>query len=194
MQLDKYPVKARHELLKIIVPGGQTAAITIRESNMTAQSIESPRKPTTRHRAKRKTYKDSDTKARRIVALAVHSNAPPMEIAELCNTSHQNVYQTLNRYGIDIKDLDNYKKQRSDILAGIQDKILNKIELSGIKIDSAKTLKDALTGFGILYDKERLETGKTTGNIGVGIALSEPMQAAVDRIISRAQPVTENKV
>jgi hypothetical protein len=154
------------------------------KDNMTAQSIERPR-------AKRKTYKDSDTKARKIVALAVHSNAPPTDIAAIVKTSRQNVHQTLKRYGIDTKDLESYKDRRAEILTGIQAKLLKSVDDTVIQKASLNNIAYAFSQF---HNAERLETGQTTGNIGVGIALSEPMQAAVERIITRSTPVDNPQI
>jgi predicted DNA-binding protein YlxM (UPF0122 family) len=118
-----------------------------------------------------------DTKAHKIVSLALHTNAPPQEIADIVNTSRQHVHQTLERYGIDTKDLETYKDRRAEVLAGLQDKILKTVDDASIK--DASVLQK-VTAFGILYDKERLERGQTTQNIGALIGMIHQIQTEQD--------------
>jgi hypothetical protein len=153
---------------------------------MTAQSIDRPRKPTTITRRPRK-----GSKAEAILTLSATTPATPIEIAESIHTCPSHVTQTLQRYGVTPNRLDSYKKNRADIMAGMQLKILKYVNDDSLKKASVNNLAYSLAQFNTI---ERLERGQTTGNVGVGIALSEPMQAAVDRIISRAQPIIENKV
>ena len=86
------------------------------------------------------------------------------EIGKLTGTSHENVIQTLQRYKIDTKQLTGFKKTRADIMAGIQDNILSTINDD---IINKSSLKDRIISASILYDKERLETGKSTQNIAM---------------------------
>lgn len=57
-----------------------------------------------------------------------------------------------------------YKEHRADVLAGLQVKALSNLDETRLKAASALQL---VTATGILYDKERLERGQTSANIGV---------------------------
>ena len=72
-----------------------------------------------------------------------------------------------------------YKSLRADIAAEMQRKILRRCDLRHIKVASARDLKDAITAFGILVDKERLERGQATSRIEVD--LSARLRAALSR-------------
>jgi len=78
------------------------------------------------------------------------------QIAKLLNCCHQNIAQRLQPYRDTIYSLPHYKKHRADILTTLQSQILNSIDEKDIK--DASVLQ-RLTGFGILYDKERTERG-----------------------------------
>lgn len=99
------------------------------------------------------------SKAEHILTLTTTTPATPTEIAESLDTSISNVSHTLKRYGITPNTVNSYKNHRAEIIAGIGEKILSQVKMTDIKIDSAKSLQQALTGWGILYDKERLERG-----------------------------------
>ena len=103
------------------------------------------------------------TKAEAILTLTTTTPATPIQIAESLDTSISNVSHCLKRYGIEPNDQESYKNHRAEIYAGIQEKILKRINLPEIKIESAKEFQQAMTGFGILYDKERLERGQSAG-------------------------------
>jgi hypothetical protein len=81
------------------------------------------------------------------------------------------------------EELETFKTQEANALRAFRLKYLELIDQTDIK----KMISTrGFTDYGIAYDKERLERGQTTGNIGVGVALSEPLQAAVDLIARRA--------
>jgi hypothetical protein len=139
---------------------------------MAAQSIDRPRPK----RASRPLKPRKGSKTAAILALATTTPATPPEIAESLNLSSQAIHQCLQRYGITPNTVDSYKKNRAEIFAGLQEKILQSVELEDIK--SASILQ-RITAAGILYDKERLETGKTTANIGTLIARIEDVQREI---------------
>ena len=60
-----------------------------------------------------------------------------------------------------------YRDMRADIAAELQRQILGKCDLRTVKITTAKELQSALTGWGILYDKERLERDQSTSNVSI---------------------------
>ena len=102
------------------------------------------------------------SKAQAIITVTTTTPATPPQVAKAVGTSVQHVYDVYARYGINPNTLDNFKKHRAYIFAGIQETIASKLDVANFKIDSARALKDALTGVGILFDKERLERGQAT--------------------------------
>ena len=106
-----------------------------------------------------------------MVAAAETATCP--EIARACDTSNQHVHQVLARYGLTLANTENYKQNRSEILAGLQDKILQTIDDDAIK---AAPLAARAATYGILFDKERLERGQATGNINVLVGYIQDLQ------------------
>lgn len=86
------------------------------------------------------------------------------EIGDIVGRDKSNVSRALRRYGFEMKGLGRYKDNRADILAGFQNRILEAIDSN--KLDKA-SLKDIALSYGILYDKERLERGKSTENVAM---------------------------
>jgi len=87
---------------------------------------------------------------------------PPLsdtQIANLLNCSKQNINQRLKDYRDDIQGLPAFKKNRADILALTQSRIIN--SLTNKDIQKTPAVQRA-TMFGIFYDKERLERGQAT--------------------------------
>lgn len=107
------------------------------------------------------------SKAETILTLATTTNHSQADIARIVGADPGTVTQTLNRYNIDRTKLDTFKNHRADILAGLQNKIIERLNIDDIKIDNAKAMQSAITGFGILYDKERVERGLSTTNLDV---------------------------
>ena len=107
------------------------------------------------------------SKANAILTLTTTTPATPTEIAESVDTSVSNVSHTLARYGIEPNTVESFKKHRAEIIAGMGEKILRNINIDTIKIETAKEMQSALTGWGILYDKERLERGESTSNVSI---------------------------
>lgn len=72
----------------------------------------------------------------------------------------------LSRYNkgeaVKSKAIDLFKKNRADILAGLQRKIIKCLDANTLKKASASQL---FMGLGVCYDKERLERGESTANI-----------------------------
>lgn len=142
------------------------------ESNPNQESRRATPKTTVKVRKPRK-----GSKAEAILTLTTTTPATPSEIAESVNCSKPNVTQTLQRYGIEPNIAESFKDKRAQILVGLQEKIARKLNIDGIKITTAKELQSAITGFGILFDKERLETGNSTENVNVLVAGLKDLQA-----------------
>ena len=86
------------------------------------------------------------------------------EIATLTNCDHSNVVRVLQRYGIVAKEVKEFKDHRAEVLAGLQHKLIQSITADDIK---KAPLGSRILAAAQLYDKERLETGKSTGNLAV---------------------------
>lgn len=119
---------------------------------MTAQAIDTPRRPVRGRKGK----KDL------IIDLAQKSQLANCEIAQISGTSTSNVSQILKRYNLQAKQVDEYVTCRAKILQGLQARILKSINDTDIKDAS---LLQRLSGLGILYDKERLELNLSTANL-----------------------------
>lgn len=113
-----------------------------------------------------------------------HPDLTVREIAALADTGHSHVVQTLQRYGIQQEHVEHYKRHRADILAGLQHRLLASVTDEDVK---KAPMGSRILAAAQLYDKERLETNKATALIGHGIALSQPLQDAVDRIVKRLE-------
>ena len=93
-----------------------------------------------------------------------HPNLSYEKIGKLLGCTKANVIQRLRPYKDEIESLPAFKKNRGDILAIVQNKLLNSISLDDIK---GASLLQKVTAMGVLYDKERLETGQSTSNTSV---------------------------
>ena len=86
------------------------------------------------------------------------------DIATIVGCSKQNVWERLQTVGYDDVDLDSFNNSRADILAFVQSKLINSLDSDAIK---EMQPYQRVVATGILYDKERLERGKSTSNINV---------------------------
>jgi transposase len=144
---------------------------------MTAQAVKT-QKPLNKilKRGRPKKTKDQTVKAMVIAGMTER------EIAKAMNSPKTTVHDMIHR-NFTQEELETFKTQEANALRAFRLKYLELIDQTDIK----KMISTrGFTDYGIAYDKERLERGQTTGNIGVGVALSEPLQAAVDLIARRA--------
>lgn len=115
------------------------------------------------------------SKSPKIVELATeHPDLTTREIGKLADCSHVNVVKVLDRYGIKKQETDDYKANRADILTGIQHRILKTVTDDDLK---RMPVGQRLMGFGILYDKERLERGQSTDNQSVIVTHIRDLQS-----------------
>lgn len=92
------------------------------------------------------------------------------QIATLAKCSKQNVHQRLEAVGYNKQDLENFKESRADVFAFLQSKLINSIEHAEIK---KLNPYQRIVGASILYDKERLELGKSTGRIDIHCVINQ---------------------
>jgi predicted DNA-binding protein YlxM (UPF0122 family) len=145
---------------------------------MTAQSIERPRKP-----------KLTNLDKAKAVELKIKHKLSYADIAKMNGCSrqyiHQEISDTVNELLPDI-DTNEYQTILAKTLYGKHAKIIQSIDNE--VIDKAG-LGERASAAGRILSDARIAMGRPSSLVGVGIALSEPMQAAVDRIISRSLPV-----
>lgn len=91
-----------------------------------------------------------------------HPTLTTREIGAIANCSHVNVVNTLQRYGIDHGQLQDFKAHRADVIAGLQHRLL--VSVTDADIQKAP-LGSRILAAAQLYDKERLERGQSTSNI-----------------------------
>lgn len=98
-------------------------------------------------------------KLRKLLDAGIQS---PSAIAEISGCAPATASQAISRYIKDVKALEDYKKNRADILAEKQREVLAALCPADIKKASGK---DKAMIYGIFYDKERLERGESTSNL-----------------------------
>ncbi len=146
------------------------------ENPNTITRVQSKSKPISKPRKAKtaKTIKISP-KAEKILSLQTEQpSATRREIAKQADVSASYVQEVLERYGLTPETVKDYKNNRADILTGLQHRIIKSITEQDIQ---KAPLAARMMAIGISFDKERLERGQTTQNIGQLIAHIEGLQA-----------------
>ncbi len=86
------------------------------------------------------------------------------ELGKLNDISHVAVINLFKRHGIERERIEEYKGNRADFLAGLQERIIGSITEADLEKAS---LRDKVISAGVLYDKERLERGQSTSNVSL---------------------------
>jgi len=81
------------------------------------------------------------------------------QIAKLVGCSRPNIVQRLQKAAVDIELTYKFRKHRGEILANLQRRIIQSITPADLE---KAGLRDKVISSGILFDKERLEEGKST--------------------------------
>lgn len=89
-------------------------------------------------------------------------NLTTRELGKLNGIDHSAVVRLFQRHGIERERTEEYKGNRADFLAGLQEKIVSRITDEDIQKAS---LRDKVIAAATLYDKERLERGQSTVNL-----------------------------
>lgn len=95
------------------------------------------------------------------------------QIGKQVGCSKSNVIQRLHYHGLADNSIRHFIDNRGDVFAWIQSRLLFSLTDADIKKMQAR---DRIVSAGILYDKERLERGQSTGNISVIIGHIEMLQ------------------
>ncbi len=115
-----------------------------------------------------------------------HPDLNTIEIAAIASTDHSHVVKTLQRYGADYGAVKDFKQHRAEIFAGISHRLASSITQQDIE----KTpLGSRIMAMGILYDKERLESGLSTANMATlhgDIAALRAQDKAVDNPVDKS--------
>ena len=111
-----------------------------------------------------------------------------VEIARICGCARETVSRKLS--GCQLESLPSFVQHRAEVLAFWQRKILSSVTPNDIK---KANFASKMAGFGILYDKERLERGQSTGNIGVIIGHIEMLQRGGGTIQSDRSTISTNQ-
>ena len=86
------------------------------------------------------------------------------EISKILGCSKSNIYYHLEKVSEDVDALPVFKKHRADLLAMKGRELYNSLDAEAI---AKASLSQRVVAFGILTDKERMERGETTHNIGI---------------------------
>ena len=130
------------------------------DQKLTTRTIKPPRQGTARER---------------IVKLKTSNpTLSERQIADLAGCSKSSVHIALERYGIKPERIEDYKSNRADIFAGLQDRIIAKLTDAALEKTPAIQL---VTAASILYDKERLERGQSTDNQSVIVTHIRDLQS-----------------
>jgi len=84
------------------------------------------------------------------------------QIAKIVGCSKPNIVQRLHRACLSLDLTDRYRKNRAEVLGNLQRRISQSITDADL---TKAGLRDKVISMGVLYDKERLETGQSTQNI-----------------------------
>lgn len=122
-----------------------------------------PIKKETKTRKSQKPRANRGSKTLAIVkAKQQNPNLSTVAIGKLVDCTHSNVIRVLKRYNIERNIVEQWKENRGDILAGIQEKVAMSITPADIE---KAGLRDRAVVLGILHDHERLERGQSTQNV-----------------------------
>jgi hypothetical protein len=129
-----------------------------------AAQVADPRKTQSTRKRGKGNYLKEEEKQEIITTALTNPNLTQDQIGALTNVDRSTVSRLLADYRIVKDNVDFYKENRADIFAGIQQKILTGITDAELQKAPVQVKMMAL---GVIYDKERLERGQSTENIGL---------------------------
>lgn len=132
-------------------------------------------------RSRRKSEKLTQKTKDKIAELAQNTELSQSEIAKLTDVERSTVSKVLLNYGIVQKTVEEYKKNRADILSGLQERIIKSITDDEIK---KMPVGQRVMAYGIIYDKERLERNQAT-------SITDEVDSIVQRIERRYSKVID---
>lgn len=114
-----------------------------------------------------------------IIDLIENKGLTTGQAAKLLGCDRSNISQRLKVVGVQPGYLKKYKDNRADVFAAYQSIILDSITPNDLK---KAGLSQKMMGFGVLYDKERLERGQSTENIAYADVVKA--QEIIDRKVA----------
>lgn len=100
------------------------------------------------------------------------------QIGKLLGCDSKNVWVRLQKSGYDLDNTKYYRQNRAEILAYEQNRIRQ--HFTDAKLQKS-SLRDLVVAYGILYDKERLESGLSTANVSYSDAIKARKQLLKER-------------
>jgi hypothetical protein len=108
-------------------------------------------------------------------------NLSSSQIAKLLNCHSSAIRARLTDHCYMAENLESFKNHRPDLLAMHQSQILSNVATAKVKPPrTVRDLKDAVTAFGILYDKERLERGMSTDIVDHNVLVNHVFQVDLE--------------
>ena len=98
------------------------------------------------------------------------AGTPLQVLADRYNVTKAAVSMAMKPFTIEKSEVEKFKEERADMLAGKQRELLSALTINKTKDMSGR---DIAVSFGILYDKERLERGQSTHNLAHLFSLAE---------------------
>ena len=117
-------------------------------------------------------------------------NMTHKEMGALLGCDRSNVSQRLSEYKPVVESLDRYRKHEGKVLATIRKRVSDSLQDLTPEDLKASSLRDRVVAYGILYDKGRLEEGKSTSNVSLAeaaLSLSEGL-AGLEKELSSLPP------
>lgn len=125
----------------------------------------------------------------------VNPNMSERAIAKLTDSSNARVHEVLAKYNLNHSDIQDFKENQTDILRGLQSKILSCITSEDIQKAS---LQQKVTGYGILADKLRDLSGESRVVPMVTINMISPVEGKPVEVIELSPPpklsITEGEI
>jgi len=133
----------------------------------------------------RKPPKHKLTPGNLIPLATANPNLTTRQLGKLLDVGHTAIVEAFKRYDIKREHLDNFKANRADILAGIQETVAASLTEEDIKNAS---IRDRTMLFGVLYDKERLERGQATPATSIVFNLIRQANESSDTVTVEVHP------
>lgn len=120
--------------------------------------------------------------------LAKNPNLTMEQLGQLNGVTHGSIVRLLQRHGIQRNSTEVFRNRRAEILATLQGEILSSITEENL---TKASLRDKVIAAGVLYDKERLETGNATSITAIYATASTKAEKD-DRVVdAEFEPVDE---
>ena len=124
---------------------------------------------------------------KKAIQLKMEKNLSYGQIAAIQGVSRQAIHQQIQKFIPDTQIITAFKNNRADILAHAQLKAIESYLSLDIEQHKSLVERRGLVDFGILFDKERLELGKSTSIISS--MTDDQLDARLRALVAREQAV-----